>query len=447
MIQRLGQVFRLRPGETGLVLTLGFLLFANSVAQPLAEITAVSNFLTQVGVNDILFIWMLDAGLALLITGAQSLIIDRFDRRKLLQVLCAVLALTFATLSILFIVQAPDWLNYGLLYLVAQQQWLFFPLVFWILASDLLDMPQSQRLFPLIASLGFAGRLIGILLALVFPGLALRFNLGTVSVLLFCSTIYVTSLVVAFIGLRRARIRTRVYKVEPVGATLTEGWEFVRHVPVFRFLAIILVAMIFCETFLEFHFLTVSEQVFSDPVSYQSFYSLYRLGVTVASMAVQAFLASRIISRIGLKNTFLILPICALAGSLWMLAMVSSIVAAVGGVVLQKLPQFTVDETARKQFQALVPEERRGRVSIFMDSYLFVAGSLGGCLITAVIVFAGLRLGLTNYAYGYLAAAVVASIIGIWAALRLRSIYDTGLLNWRLRRRGRGASVLDKLDF
>jgi AAA family ATP:ADP antiporter len=152
VIQRLGQVFRLRPGETGMVLTLGFLLFANSVAQPLAEITAVSNFLTQVGVNDILFIWMLDAGLALLITGAQSLIIDRFDRRKLLQVLCAVLALTFASLSILFIVQAPDWLNYGLLYLVAQQQWLFFPLVFWILASDLLDMPQSQRLFPLIAS-------------------------------------------------------------------------------------------------------------------------------------------------------------------------------------------------------------------------------------------------------------------------------------------------------
>ena len=56
MIQRLDQLFRLRPGETGLVLTLGFLLFANSVAQPLAEITAVSNFLTQVGVNDILFI-------------------------------------------------------------------------------------------------------------------------------------------------------------------------------------------------------------------------------------------------------------------------------------------------------------------------------------------------------------------------------------------------------
>jgi MFS family permease len=191
----------------------------------------------------------------------------------------------------------------------------------------------------------------------------------------------------------------------------------------------------------------VSEQVFGNPESYQTFYSLYRLGLTVASMAIQAFLASRVIDRIGLKNTFLILPICALLGSLWMFVMVASIVSAVGGVVLQKLPQFTIDETARKQFQSLVPEERRGRVSIFIDSYLYVAGSLGGCLITLAFVVVGTRLGWTNFAYGYLAAAVVASLVGIWAALRLRAIYDISLLNWRLRRRGRGASVLDKLDF
>jgi MFS family permease len=169
--------------------------------------------------------------------------------------------------------------------------------------------------------------------------------------------------------------------------------------------------------------------------------------MTVAAMVVQAFIASRIIERIGLKNTFLILPICALLGSMWMLVMVASIVSAIGGVVLQKLPQFTVDETARKQFQSLVPEERRGRVSIFMDSYLYVAGSFAGCLITLAIVGVGVRIGWTNYAYGYLAAAIAAALIGLWAALRLRAIYDTSLLNWRLRRRGRGASVLDKLDF
>ena len=154
----------------------------------------------------------------------------------------------------------------------------------------------------------------------------------------------------ALAGLRRTRVRQTAHRVETVRATLAEGWDFVRNVPLFRFLALVTLAMIVCETFLEFHFLVVTEQTFDTAASYQTFYSLYRLGLTVASIALQAFLTSRIIDRIGLKNAFLILPIMALAGATWMLAAATSIVSAVGGVVMQKLPQFTVDESARKSF-------------------------------------------------------------------------------------------------
>lgn len=447
MTQRLGQLFRIRPGEAGLVLTLGFLLFANSVAQPLAEITAVANFLPAVGVNNILVVWIIDALLAFVITGGQSLIIDRFDRKRLLQCLCAALAVVFALLWLMVVLGAPAWLNYGLLYLVAQQQWLVYPMIFWVLANDVLDMAQAKRLLPLMASLGFVGRLVGILLALVWPGLMARWGLPPQTVLLSCIVLYTAAFVVAVLGLRRARVRQTTYRAETVRETLAEGWDFVRHVPLFRFLALTTLAMIVCETFLEFHFLSVTEQTFNSADSYQTFYSLYRLGLTVASITVQAFLTSRIIGRIGLRNAFLILPIAALAGATWVLASAASIVSAVGGVVMQKLPQFTVDESARKSFQALVPEERRGRVSVFIDSYLYSAASIAGSLLTGAVIFAGLRLGLPQYYYGYLAMAVAAAALGLWAALRLRQVYDSSLLNWRLKRRERRSSVMDKLQF
>lgn len=429
------------------MLTLGFLLFGNSVAQPLAEITAVSNFLSEVGVNNILLVWIVDALLAFLITGGQSLIIDRFNRKRLIQGFSVLLALVFGLLGLLALLGAPDWLNYGLLYLVAQQQWLVYPMIFWVLANDVLDMSQSQRLFPLMASLGFLGRLVGILLALVGPRVLAQLGLPAQTVLLLCIIIYVAAYLVASIGLRRARLRQITYRVETVRETLVEGWEFVRDVPLFRFLAVITVALILCETFVEFHFLWVTENAFNTPASYQTFYSLYRLGLTVASIAVQALLTSRIIARVGLKSTFLILPVMALTGAVWMFAMATSIISAVGGVVLQKLPQFTVDESARKAFQALVPEERRGRVSVFMDSHLYSAGSVAGSLITGAIIFAGLRLGVPTYYYVYLAAAVAAAASGLWAALRLRQVYDSSLLNWRLKRRSRHSSVMDKLQF
>jgi hypothetical protein len=445
--QQIGRVFRLRPGEISLVLTLGFLLFANSVAQPLAEITAVANFLPEVGVNNILVVWIIDAALAFLITGGQSLIIDRFDRKGLLQRFCLLLSGVFGLLWLMFVLGAPSWLNYGLLYLVAQQQWLVFPMLFWVLANDVLDLAQTRRLFPLIASLGFVGRLAGIVLALAWPAIMASLALPTQTVLLVCIMLYAAAFVAALLGLRRVRVRHTAHRVETVRATLAEGWDFVRHVPLFRFLALVTLAMILCETFLEFHFLTVTERTFDTATSYQTFYSLYRLGLTVASIAVQAFLTSRIIDRIGLRSAFLLLPISALAGALWMFTAATSIISAVGGVVLQKLPQFTVDESARKSFQALVPEERRGRVSVFIDSYLYSAASIVGSLLTGVVVLVGLRLSLPQYYYGYLTMAVAAAAVGLWAAWRLRQVYDSSLLNWRLKRREHRSRVMDRLQF
>ena len=429
------------------MLTLGFLLFANSVAQPLAEITAVANFLPEVGVNNILVVWIIDALLAFVITGGQSLIIDRFNRKRLLQGLCAVLGVVFGLLWLMVVLGAPSWLNYGLLYLVAQQQWLVYPMIFWVLANDVLEMSQARRLLPLMASLGFVGRLVGILLALLWPAMMARLGLPSQTVLLVCIVIYMAALAVAVTGLRRVHMRHTTQRVETMRATLAEGWEFVREVPLFRFLALVTLALIMCETFLEFHFLVITDQTFTTAASYQTFYSLYRLGLTLASIAVQAFLTSRIIDRVGLKNAFLILPIAALAGATWMLASATSIVSAVGGVVLQKLPQFTVDESARKSFQSLVPEERRGRVSVFIDSYLYSAASIVGSLITGAIVFVGVRLALPQYYYAYLAAAVATAALGLWAALRLRAVYDSSMLNWRLKRRERRSSVMDKLQF
>jgi hypothetical protein len=120
---------------------------------------------------------------------------------------------------------------------------------------------------------------------------------------------------------------------------------------------------------------------------------------------------------------------------------------SVAAVTLQKLPQYTVDETARKAFQGLVPEERRGRVSLFMDCYLVAGGAIAAAVLTGVVILAGELLGIANYAYGYLAIAILGAVVALVAVIKMRSVYDKSLFNWRLKRRQRGKSVLDKLDF
>jgi len=80
---------------------------------------------------------------------------------------------------------------------------------------------------------------------------------------------------------------------------------------------------------------------------------------------------------------------------------------------------------------------------MFMDSYLTAGGIIVGSLITSLIVFTGILFDIPNYFYVYLAVAVLAALFSIWAIFKMRTVYDSSLLSWRLKRRQRARSVLD----
>jgi hypothetical protein len=63
------------------------------------------------------------------------------------------------------------------------------------------------------------------------------------------------------------------------------------------------------------------------------------------------------------------------------------------------------------------------------------------------VILVGIGVRSTSDYYVYIGAALLASVVATWAIARVRATYDTSMLNWRLKRRQRGASVLDKLEF
>ncbi len=446
MTALINRVFRLRPGEMGLVLTLGFLLLANSMARQISGIVAISNFLDTGGVNAFLLVLGVDYTLILLMGGLQSLIVDRVDRVRLMSGMSFVFALVFVVLRLLFTFRVPVSLNYAILYVVAEQQFIFFPLFFWVLANDIFDYTQAKRLFPVIAAWSFVGKLLGIGISYISPSLFANLAIPPEDVLMINVLIYLLAYVAIIFGLRKVKLRETVQKTETVRETLSEGWGFVKEVPAFRFLTIAILALAICDTIIEFRFLVVTDTAFQGAEAYQRFYSLYRLIATLIAFAVQSFLTSRLIDKINLKNSFVILPLVILAGAGTMIAFPGLITAVVAMIVL-KLTRETVDESSKKSFQALVPEERRGRVSVFMDSYLPAIGTIFGCLVAGAIVVTGIRLHSTNYFYGYLGFVVLSAIVAVWAVLMLRKNYDSSLLNWRLKRRQRASSVLDGIEF
>jgi ATP:ADP antiporter, AAA family len=443
MMEKLRQAFRFRPGEAGLVFVLGAMLFANYAAMGITKVISVSGFLSQVKDHYILLVWAVDMVLLILATGLQSLVVDRFDRIKLMLVVLLVFTGLYAVLPLTFLnTTFPLSISYTLIYLLNDQQWRFFPVLFWILVNDIFDPAAGRRLLPIIANFAFVGTIVG----LAVGGLDARLQFGPVMLLYLNAAIFLTGFVIAYFGLRKVRLISTTRTGVSMKETFAEGWNFIKTVPSFAYVAFGMLTAGTIMTILLYD--TLSDAKLDLGNGFQAFYANYNLLMAVGSILVQTF-AGRVIDKLGLKNGFFIQPFVMLAATLTNF-FIPGFLSSSSAQGVARVSYETVDQSNRKAFQAMVPNEKRGRVSLFIDSYLPSLGTIVGSLITFGIVVAGLGLGLTRGVYGliYLGVGVALAALSIWAAFRIRKTYDESMLNWQLKRRTRGSSgVLDKLDF
>jgi len=445
MKANIARLFHLRSGETSLVFILGFALMVNALAMQIAGIVSISGFLSSGGVNSILIVLFVDYAF-ILITGAlQSLVIDKFTRKNLILWTTLIFALLFIFLRLMFLFEAPNWLNYSFMYILAEQQFILFPLVFWVLANDIFSISQAKRLFPIISGWNFIGKLIGIGIAAISPLLFTKLEIKPEEILTVNTFVYLLAFVVLWGGLRNIEVRKTVTQTDTLKETLREGWDFLINVPSFRYMMYTIIALAVADTLIEFRFLVVTDSVFQDQNSYQTFFSIYRFGITVLSLILQAFVTGILIKQMQLKNTFLFFPLIALLGAMAMI-LLPGVNIAVGVMASVKLIRDTVNDSGRKSFQGLVPEERRGRVSTLMETYLPSIGTMLACVAGYAIVYVGEVLAV-NVVLWYLLVAMVGGVFALGAVLKMRSEYDSSLYNWRLKRRQRKTQtvLLDKL--
>ncbi|HEY9647295.1 MAG TPA: hypothetical protein V6C88_13035 [Chroococcidiopsis sp.] len=440
MQERYIRWFPIRPSEVKLVLILGFVLFSNYASMGITQVIAVSGFLSQVQEHYILLVWAIDMALLILTSGLQSLVIDRFKRKNLLISVLLILAGLYLILPILFNLPfIPRQISYSLVYLLSDQQWRFFPLLFWILVNDIFDPAQGRRLQPVIANFGFLGTITG----LGITAIDAYVQFGTIALLLLNTVIFLLAALVAQLGISKIRASRTSTVTNPI-EVLTEGWSFIRQIPAFSFLSAAMVLAGMVMTILLYHALADAEGELGS--NFQSFYAWYSLAIACLSVLIQSQ-ANVILERISLKNSFLIQPITMVASAFFSLLVPGSFWSSATAQGVARVNYETVDISARKALEAFVPDERRGRVSMFIDSYWPSLGTIIGSLITFTIIAVSLhnRLPVVWYSSIYLGVAIVAAIAALFCAIKMRSVYDASLLSWLLKRRQRARGIMDQI--
>ena len=231
---------------------------------------------------------------------------------------------------------------------------------------------------------------------------------------------------------------------EQLRAVFTEGLGFIRDIPSFRYMAFAMIPLGLALNTLEFHFLSTIAN--TDIASVQTIYGSFKIVLSVSVLLIQGIVASWLINQITLRRIFAILPAAQLTGLLLVFAW--PIYGIFLGNYLTRVTLVAIDEPARQLMFGMAPDERRGRVSAFMNGYLYPLGAIIGCIIIGIILYLT-QAGFLNAFLGeriYLGLALVAVLFALTMVTRIYKSYDTSLLSWRLDRRKRRSSI-PNLDF
>ncbi len=444
--------FNLKSSEWKKIVPLLILLAVDAIVGQFAEVVATTGFINQLGINQLPWMWVISMVISVSATSVFAGVVDQSKRVNLMSWVVAGFILAYGLVALLLGIHAPDLAVYPLLYMITEVQYSIFPLALWALAGDLFGLADSRRLFPIIAAGATVGNILGNGLAALFAPA----GGGTVWTMGLTALMYGFSLLLLRLTLARTPVRarnttkadTKSKFVLKIKEDLHVGRDFFANVPLFRNLALTMFLAGLGFTVLEFYFLrTVDFRFNGHPSEFQTFYSIYKILLYGLLWLVQAVLSSYLVKHTELKRSFTALPLTLSLGLLVMVAFPNFLVVVISQFVA-RVVQWGWDHPSRSVLLGLVPDERRGRISSFINSFVYAMSTLFGSVV--ILIFLALEhFKLLSEAAGsrlYLILALLTALGAIWFSFQLRNSYEKSLLNWRLSRSKR-KSVLDGLEF
>lgn len=443
------ELLNLKPEEVKLAFSLWLLIAVNTLVLELSDVVATAGFVSNLGVYRIPWLWIVTTLITIFAAGGYLVVVDRYPRLHLVTWLLMGLAVMYLFLEFLFAFHAPDWMTYPTLYLLADQQFMIMPLAFWALASDVFAISESKRIFPFIASGAVIGGLAGNAVAAWVTYLAEKYSFGLSQIFTAVAIILIFNAAFLRLNFSNVTLKTRQSREQDGGIreAVSVGTDYFFNVPMLKAVGILMLFTGFMLTLLEFNFLAVIDKSVSSNFEFQRFLGYYKAIQTIGLLMFQWLITSRLLTKIPLKNAFSVLPSAMLAASGLALG-VPSLLGVASARFIARTVYNGWDDPARKAMQGLVPDERRGRISAFMDSYFITTSTVVGCVVLIILLALVSSEAITMQVatWVYLGFAAITSLAGIGTSIYLRKVYDSSLLNYRLARSKR-KSVLDGIEF
>ncbi len=406
-----GTILDLRVGERTLVGMMFAYNFALLVTLYLLKPARDSLFLIEVGAAQLPLVFLAAAAAVVPVTMVYGRIGRRVKLSRLVNATTLVLVASLVAMR-WAVALGADW-TYFLFYVWVSIYSVLATSQYWLLAGAVFDPAQAKRVFALLS--------FGAILGAIAGGELTGWLIGEVGMRtpdLLWVAVGVLSVTVVLVNLIRWRAtdgrhgradNLRRNDAPAESAPVLGVLKSSRHLQLIT--AVIAVAVL-TTALVDFQFKTVSSAAFPVRSDLTSFLGRFYGRVSIVALALQFFLAPRIIRMRGVGGALFLLPAALAAGSIAMLFAPGLI----AGTLLRGTDQslkHSIDRTGRELLFLPVPLVAKKQTKVFID--VFVDQGMQG--LAGLVLLAALALGLTVQNLSVLVLVLIVGWTGlvVWA--------------------------------
>ena len=415
----------LRRGEWGLALFLYFLLTVMVGADWVGKLGADALFVKRYGVQNVPWMYIITPIAMLAVSALIFFFIDRMRRRTML--LVYVLAVTLASVGIQYAISFNSIGNIvqPISYVFAHGVKETIYILFWVYAGNLYDSEQSRRLFPFFAGSVLVGKILGgIVGAAIAPIIHAENFIGAQAVGFFvCFIALVLYRNLPEGGSGAVKDKHRPQGIRATIRESTDGYRAVTSDPLLRTFGVGVFFWYFLMQFANFLYLlgldTSSAAAASGTDREDLFSQLYASVYTSSSLvalAIQSFITSGLLRRIGIAWVLFFLPLWYLityaTATYWNLNIVTGIALQLGERIWIPALHRPASELVYSQVSSAI----RPRARAFLSGGVNAFGNMAA----AVALIAGLRY---SDVQTLLAAGTGLSLVYVYNAWHTRRLF------------------------
>lgn len=369
-----------------------------------------SLFLTEIGPDELPYVYILLAAVAIPVSNIISRLTTRYPIRSVLMWTLGVLTANILALRWMFELDI-NWIFLGFYIWVGIFGILVISL-FWLLANSVFNPAQSKRIFSFLTLGAILGAIMG---SQVSSLIVSMLDISTENLLFICAIILVLCMIVLTF------ISTGTEEVEKSNAhsrenrqtsTLKSALKVIKSRYYLTITVIIGLTMV-TTTFTDYQFKVLALDSFPEKASLTSFMGIFYAGVSLASLGIQVLFSTQIIKRLGLTGAILSRPVGMMVGAVLMI--IEPVLASV--VILNGIDgatRYSIDKTGRELLFLPLSRQNREEVKIFVDIFAdrFSRG-LGGVLLLGFTI-------LLDWSV-YSLTFIIAAFLVIWVILGIQA--------------------------